>query len=102
MRRVPRMPMATEGCGAGAGFLLVSCATGTLSLGLRCIAQVCNQADRLFCLTPVGEHMAALAQASLPPRCIPWLCRIIAASSAVKLNTTPPPHGGDGMYYPVI
>ncbi len=49
---------------AGVGLALVSCATGTLSLGMRCIEQVCNQADRLFSLTPVGERMPCPASST--------------------------------------
>ena len=65
------------------GFALVSCATGTLSLGMRCIEQVCNQADRLFSFTPVGERMAALLQALDLPWLITWLALHTAASFAV-------------------
>ena len=45
--------------GAGLGHAVVSCATGTLSLGIRCIESVCNKADALISLTPMGMCLPA-------------------------------------------
>ncbi len=40
-------------------YAVVSCATGTLSLGMRCIESVCNKADALISLTPMGTCLPA-------------------------------------------
>ena len=45
--------------GAGLGHAVVSCATGTLSLGMRFIESVCNKADALISLTPMGTYLPA-------------------------------------------
>ena len=44
--------------GAGLELALVSGAAGTLSLGMRCIEHVCNQADTLLSAVPAGGMQA--------------------------------------------
>ena len=54
---------------------------------MRCIEQACNQVDRVFSLTPMGEHMAPPAQALHPPQRISWLCCITVTTFAVEVDT---------------
>lgn len=62
---------------AGLAYALVSCAAGTLSLGMRCVEHICNQADVLISLTPMGAPASPATLLEIHIK-IPDSCCIVA------------------------